>query len=81
LLGIKVIKLNKTKCPQTSGANLLAAQNRRKLHSKLETSGYQLKPKPIKPNAASPPASEKPTVSAQNLGPKIGVGLMPNEKS
>jgi hypothetical protein len=53
----------------------------RAFFSKKETSGYRLKPKTLKPVAASPPASEPPKISAQIRRQKIGVCLMPNEKS
>jgi hypothetical protein len=82
LLGIKVIKLNKIRrtvnhrlkicSPLETGASFF---------SKLETSGYRLKPKPTKPAAASPSASESAKISVQNHRQKIGVGLMPNVES
>jgi hypothetical protein len=53
----------------------------RAFFSTLETSGYQLKPKPIKPIAASPSASKPPISNSQIHRQKIGVGLPPNEKS
>jgi hypothetical protein len=61
LLGIKVIKLNKIKGAPTVGAQIARRSNPGASHSsKLETSGYRLKPKPIKPIAASSSASEPP---------------------
>jgi hypothetical protein len=82
LLGIKVIKLNKIKGTQTIGCHLARRSKPGASHSsKLETSGYRLKPKTLKPVAASPPASEPPKISAQIRRQKIGVGLMPNVES
>jgi hypothetical protein len=82
LLGIKVIKLNKIKGTQTIGSKACSPlETGASFFSKLETSGYRLKPKTLKPVVKSPPASEPPKISAQIHRQKIGVGLMPNEKS
>jgi hypothetical protein len=71
LLGIKVIKLNKIKGTRTAGSNLLAARNlARAIISKLETSGYRLKPKPIQPVATSPSASEPPKSPLKSIAKK-----------
>jgi hypothetical protein len=82
LLGIKVIKLNKIN--GTANHRLKSARRSKpgaSYSSKLETPGYRLKPKTLKPIAASPAASEPSKISVQIHGQKIGVGLMPNEKS
>jgi hypothetical protein len=82
LLGIKVINLNKIKGTQTIGVQICSPLKTGASYSwKLETSGYRLKPKTLKPVVTSPPASEPPKISAQIRRQKIGVGLMPNEKS
>jgi hypothetical protein len=55
LLGFKVIKLNKIKGTQTFGVPIcLPLETGASLFSKLETSGYRLKPKTFKPFVATP---------------------------
>jgi hypothetical protein len=59
LLGIKVIKLNKTKGTPTIGVQICSPpKTGASYSSKLETSGYRLKPKTLKPIVASSSASE-----------------------
>jgi hypothetical protein len=82
LLGIKVITLNKIKGTPTVGAQICSLlETGASFVSKLETSGYRLKPKTLKPAVKSPPASELPKIFAQIHRQKIGVGLMPNVHS
>jgi hypothetical protein len=80
--GIKVININKIKGSQTLGVQMCSPhETSASYSSKLETSGYRLKPKTLKPVAASPSASEPPKISAQIRRQKIGVCLMPNVES
>jgi hypothetical protein len=82
LLGIKVIKLNKIKGTQTVGSKSCSLlKTGASYSSKLETSIYQLKSKPIKPFRRNAGNLLTPKISAQIHRQKIGVGLMPNEKS
>jgi hypothetical protein len=70
LLGIKVIKLNKIKETQTIGVQICSLlETGASFFSKLETSGYRLKPKTLKPAVTSPPASE-PAKLCSNPPPK-----------
>jgi hypothetical protein len=83
LLGIKVIKLNKIKGTQTIGSKSCSLlETGASFFSKLETSGYRLKPKTLKPKSRRFAVSLRTTkISAQIRHQKIGVRLMPNEKS
>jgi len=61
LLGTKVIKLNKIKGTQTIGSKSCSRlETGASYFLRLETSIHQLKPKTLKPIAASPAASELP---------------------
>jgi hypothetical protein len=61
LLGTKVITLNKIKGTQTIGSKSCSLlETGASYFLRLETSIYQLKPKPIKPVITSPAASEPP---------------------
>jgi hypothetical protein len=83
LLGIKVIKLNKIKGTQTVGSKSCSPlETGASFFSKLETSGYRLKPKPAKPKSRRSAGNFRTTkISAQIHRQEIGVRLMPNEKS
>jgi len=83
LLGIKVIKLNKIKGTQTIGVQICSLlESGASFFSKLETSGYRLKPKTDKPKSRRSAVSFRTAkISAQIHRQKISVGLMPNVES